>query len=208
MLVLAFRAAAVAVHAKPARHVLPATPKTVTWGRYDPKTPPVLRINSGDIVEVHTLITSTPERLQGAGLPAEQVEQSLRDIVTEVKDRGPGGHILTGPIYVEGAEVGDVLEVRLLSIDLAIPYAYNAFGPLRGFLPDDFPYAKMRIIQLDRKRMVAQFACAVKGAGAPPGICGVAAAAEIAGKLMPPAGGPRCRVARGGGRGCRCWGVV
>ena len=157
-LVPALLAFASIVHAQPARHVLPATPKTVTWGRYDATTPPVLRVNSGDIVEVHTLITSTPERLEKAGLPADQVQQSLRDIVTEVKDRGPGGHILTGPIYVEGAEAGDVLEVRVLSIDLAIPYAYNAFGPLRGFLPDDFPYAKMKIIPLDRKRMVAQFA--------------------------------------------------
>ncbi|HJT17097.1 MAG TPA: acetamidase/formamidase family protein [Thermoanaerobaculia bacterium] len=153
-----FLACAPVAYAQPAHHVLQATPKTVTWGRYDPRTPPVMRINSGDIVEVHTLITSTPDRLEKAGVPADQVEQSLRDIVSEVKDHGPGGHILTGPIYVEGAEPGDVLEVRILSIDLAIPYAYNAFGPLRGFLPDDFPYAKMKIIPLDRARMVAQFA--------------------------------------------------
>lgn len=141
-----------------AHYVLQATPKTVTWGRYDATTPPVLRINSGDTVEVHTLLTSTPPRLEGAGVPPDQIEQSLKDIVAEVKDRGPGGHILTGPIYVEGAEPGDVLEVRILSIDLAIPYAYNGFGPLRGFLPDDFPYARMKIIPLDRARMVARFA--------------------------------------------------
>jgi acetamidase/formamidase len=158
IIVFSLLAFASLMFAEPAHHVLPATPKTVTWGRYDATTPPVLRIQSGDIVEVHTLITSTPERLERAGLPADQVEESLRTIVNEVKDRGPGGHILTGPIYVEGAEPGDVLEVRILTIDLAIPYAYNAFGPLRGFLPDDFPYAKMKIIPLDRKRMVAQFA--------------------------------------------------
>jgi acetamidase/formamidase len=144
--------------AEPAHHILQATPKTVTWGRYDPNTPPVLRIKSGDIVEVHTLITSNPSRLEGAGVPPDQVEQSLRDIVREVTDKGPGGHILTGPIFVEGAEPGDVLEVRLLSIDLAIPYAYNGFRPGRGFLPDDFPYARMKIVPLDRKRMVAKFA--------------------------------------------------
>jgi acetamidase/formamidase len=142
----------------PAHHVLPATPKTVTWGRYDPNTPPVLRVKSGDTVEVHTLITSSPSRLEGAGVPPGQVEQSLRDIFREVTDRGPGGHILNGPIYVEGAEPGDVLEVRILSIDLAIPYAYNGFRPGRGFLPDDFPYARMKIIPLDKARMVAHFA--------------------------------------------------
>jgi acetamidase/formamidase len=144
--------------ASPAHYVLQATPKTVTWGRYDPTTPPVLRIKSGDTVEVHTLITSSPSRLEGAGVPPDQVEQSLRDIFREVTDRGPGGHILNGPIYVEGAEPGDVLEVKLLSIDLAIPYAYNGFRPGRGFLPDDFPYARMKIIPLDKARMVAHFA--------------------------------------------------
>jgi len=158
LIVLLATATVASVQAQPAHIVLQATPKTVTWGRYDPHTPPVLRIRSGDIVEVHTLITSTPSRLEGAGVPPDQVEQSLRDIVREVTDRGPGGHILTGPIYVDGAEPGDVLEVRLLSIDLAIPYAYNGFRPGRGFLPDDYPYARMKIIPLDRARMVAHFA--------------------------------------------------
>ncbi|NBS60117.1 MAG: acetamidase, partial [Betaproteobacteria bacterium] len=68
------------------------------------------------------------------------------------------GHILTGPIYVEGADSGDVLEVRILSIDLAIPYAYNSFGPTSGFIPEDFKYAKTRIIPLDKAAGVAHFA--------------------------------------------------
>jgi len=134
---------------------LKPTPKTVAWGYYDAGTPPVLRIKSGDTVEVQTLITSSPVRLEGAGVKPADVEQSLRDIYKEVTNKGPGGHILTGPIFVEGAEPGDVLEVRIKSIKLAIPYAYNAFGPGRGFLPEDFPYPKMRIIPLDEKRMVA-----------------------------------------------------
>lgn len=138
--------------------VLQATPQTVQWGHYDPASPPALRVNSGDVVEVHTLITSSPARLEGAGVPADQVEQSLRDIFRDVKDRGPGGHILTGPIYVDGAEPGDVLEIRIQKIDLAIPYAYNGFRPGRGFLPEDFPYSRMKIIPLDRARMVAHFA--------------------------------------------------
>src|SRR5438445_64515 len=137
---------------------LKPTPKTIAWGYYDAKTPPVLRIRSGDTVEIQTLITSSPERLEGAGVPADRVEQSLRDIYKEVKDKGPGGHILTGPIYIESAEPGDVLEVRIQKIRLAIPYAYNGFGPGRGFLPDDFPYARMKIIPLDETRMVAHFA--------------------------------------------------
>ncbi|HJZ62751.1 MAG TPA: acetamidase/formamidase family protein [Candidatus Acidoferrum sp.] len=137
---------------------LKATPKTVAWGYYDAKAAPVLRVKSGDTVEIQTLITNSPKRLEEAGVPPEQVEQSLRDITDQVKDKGPGGHILTGPVYIEGAEPGDVLEVRILAINLAIPYAYNAFGPGRGYLPDDYPYAKIKIIPLDEKRMVAKFA--------------------------------------------------
>lgn len=137
---------------------LKPTPKTVAWGYYDASTPPVMRIRSGDTVEIQTLITSSPTRLEGAGVKPEDVEQSLRDIYKEVTNKGPGGHILTGPIFIEGAEPGDVLEVRIKQIKLAIPYAYNAFSPGRGYLPEDFPYARMRIIPLDEQRMVAHFA--------------------------------------------------
>ena len=137
---------------------LEPTPKTVTWGYYAAAAPPVLRIRSGDTVEIRTLITSSPKRLEEAGVAPRDVEQSLRDIFDQVKDKGPGGHILTGPVYVEGAEPGDVLEVRIQTIRLAIPYAYNAFAPGRGFLPDDYPYYRMKIIPLDAGRMMAHFA--------------------------------------------------
>jgi acetamidase/formamidase len=137
---------------------LKPTPKTVVWGYYDPKTPPVLRIKSGDTVEIQTLIASSPERFESAGLGADKIEPAMRDIFREVKERGPGYHILTGPIFIEGAEPGDVLEVRIQKIQLAIPYAMNAFSPGRGFLPDEYPYARTKVIPLDEKRMVARFA--------------------------------------------------
>src|SRR5579863_6616488 len=141
-----------------ATYQLKPTPKTVTWGYYAAGAPPVLRIQSGDTVEIQTLLTSSPQRLSAAGVPADQIEQSLRDIFAQVQDRGPGGHILTGPVYVEGAQPGDVLEVRIKAIRLAIPYAYNGFAPGKGFLPDDYPYGRIKIIPLDAKRMVAHFA--------------------------------------------------
>ena len=140
-----------------AQHELRATPATVAWGYYDAAAPPVLRIKSGQTVRVHTLITSSPPRLEGAGVAPAQVEQALRDIYAQVTNKGPGGHILTGPIFVEDAAPGDVLEVRVRRIQLAIPYAYNGFGPKSGFIPEDFPYAKMKIIPLEEKRMVAHF---------------------------------------------------
>ncbi len=142
----------------PATHELKASPKTVSWGYYDAHARPVLRIKSGDMVKVHTLLTNSPTGLENAFLPPKEVEQALRDVFREVKDRGPGGHILTGPIYVEGAEPGDTLEVRIQKINLAIPYGYNAFGRNRGFLPEDYPRSRMKIIRIDEKRMVGQFA--------------------------------------------------
>jgi acetamidase/formamidase len=144
--------------AAPQKYKLPATPKTVAWGYYDAAAPPVLHIHSGDTVEFDTLITNSPTGLEKAGVPPDQVQQNLRDIYKEVTNKGPGGHILNGPVYVEEAEPGDTLEVRIQKIDLAIAYAYNAFGPTRGFLPEDFPYRKIKIIPLDRERMVARFA--------------------------------------------------
>jgi acetamidase/formamidase len=142
----------------PKTYTLKPTPKTVAWGYYDATTPPALRVQSGDTIEVQTLPAGrSPAILESAGWPPEKVEQSFRDIFKEVTNKGPGAHILTGPIYVEGAQPGDVLEIRILSIRLAVPYAYNRFSPGSGFLPDDFPYARSKIIPLDEMRGVAHF---------------------------------------------------
>jgi acetamidase/formamidase len=148
----------VAATSGPQTYTLPATPKTVAWGYYDAAAAPVLHIRSGDTVVFDTMITNSPKGLEGAGLPPEQVQQNLRDIYKEVTNKGPGGHILNGPVFVDDADPGDTLEVRIQKIEPAIDYAYNAFGPTRGFLPEDFPHRKMKIIPLDRKRMVAKFA--------------------------------------------------
>ncbi len=142
----------------PVTHTLMPSPSTVAWGYYDAAAKPVLHINSGDVIVVGTLLTSSPKRLEGAGVAPSSVEQSLRNIYDSVTNKGPGGHILTGPIYVNGADSGDVLEIHIRKIDLAIPYAYNAFGGKSGFLPEDFGYSKMRIIPLDKRTMLAHFA--------------------------------------------------
>ncbi len=139
---------------------LDATPKTVAWGNYDATRTPVLRIHSGDTVVFHTLLTNSPDRLAKAGVADGEIEKSLKDVYAGVpqSDRGPGGHILNGPVYVEGAEPGDTLEIHIKKIDLAIPYAYNGFRYGAGILTDEFPYSRIKIIALDKKRMVAHFA--------------------------------------------------
>ncbi len=115
-----------ALAANGADYQLKATPGTVAWGYYWSAAKPVLRIKSGDRVEIQTMLTNSPERLAAAGVKAEDIEPELKAIYAEVKDKGPGGHILTGPIFVEGAEPGDTLEVRILGIKYSIPYAYNS----------------------------------------------------------------------------------
>ena len=139
----------------PKTHRLEATPATVAYGYYWAEAKPVLRIASGDIIDVDTLLTNTPRGLERAGVKPEDVQASLRAVVDTVTDKGPGGHILTGPVYVEGAEPGDALEVRILAIDLAIPYGYNGCS---GFLKDNCRPNNTRIIPLDRQAMTAQFA--------------------------------------------------
>jgi len=131
----------------------------VVWGNYSAAAKPVLRIQSGDTVEIQTMLTNSPDRLISAGVKPEQVEAELKAIYAEVKDKGPGGHILTGPIFVEGAEPGDVLEVRIVRIKLSIPYAYNSFSPRSGVLgPEDFEKGSTKIVPLDAERGVAKFA--------------------------------------------------
>ncbi len=155
-------AVAIAVLAGPVAaetHVLPATPKTVAWGHYVAGATPALTIRSGDTVVMHTLLTNSPAGLEKAGVAPADIEPALREVFAQVpsSERGPGGHILTGPVAIEGAEPGDTLEVRILKVELAIPYAYNAFRYGAGFLTDDFPYSRMKIVPLDRKAMVGRF---------------------------------------------------
>jgi acetamidase/formamidase len=143
----------------PRTHRLEATPETVAYGYYWSEAKPVLRIASGDIIDVDTLLTNTPAGLARAGVPEEQIQASLKAVVAAFPSgspgRGPGGHILTGPVYVEGAMPGDTLEVKVLSIDLPIDYGYNGCG---GFVRANCDrQAGTTIIPLDRRAMTASW---------------------------------------------------
>ncbi|MCC6988432.1 MAG: acetamidase/formamidase family protein [Acidobacteria bacterium] len=156
-LALAAGAAAHSQTATPRTHRLEATPATVAYGYYWADAAQALRIASGDIIDVDTLLTNSPAGLERAGVAPDQVQASLRRIVTEVTGdrRGPGGHILTGPVYVEGALPGDVLEVKVLSIDLPIAYGYNGCA---GFVPENCDRAvPQKIVPLNRAQMTAEF---------------------------------------------------
>jgi len=149
---------ALSARSAPKTHRLEATPATVAYGYYWSDARPVLRIASGDIVDVDTLLTNSPMGLERAGVPPAKIQESLKAIVAEVTGdrRGPGGHILTGPIYVEGAQPGDVLEVKVLAIEFAIDYAYNGCS---GFIPQNCDRSiGTKILQLDAKKMTTEFA--------------------------------------------------
>ena len=141
---------------------LAATPATVIWGYYSAKAKPVLTVHSGDTVRVQTLSTcGSNDRLEEEGVAPADIPSYNADIYREVKDKGPGGHILTGPVAIAEAEPGDVLEIQILKIDIDTSWACNGFAAGRGFLPNDYPYGGSKIIPLDRSRMMAHFAPAI-----------------------------------------------
>src|SRR5215471_14163521 len=96
-----------------AEHELKLTPANVHWGYYDARLKPVLRIASGDTVRVETMVAGGLDRLLAAGAKDAEIPDSLKQIEKLVTDRGPGAHPLTGPVYVEGAEPGDTVEVKI-----------------------------------------------------------------------------------------------
>jgi acetamidase/formamidase len=152
-------AATIAHSQSPRTHRLEATPETVAYGYYWSEAKPVLKIASGDIIDVDTLLTNSPMGLSRAGVPDDKIQASLKAIVAAFPNgspgRGPGGHILTGPVYVDGAEPGDTLEVKVLSIDLAIDYGYNGCS---GFVSENCDKSvPTKILQLDRATMTAEF---------------------------------------------------
>ena len=139
-------------------HRLDATPTTVAYGYYWSEARPALRIHSGDVVDVETMLTNTPTGLERIGVKPADVPQHLRDIVLQDTGslKGPGGHILTGPIYVEEADSGDVLEVRIRRITLPIAYGYNGCS---GYVRELCGEQRVStLIHLDRRNMTAEVA--------------------------------------------------
>lgn len=134
-----------------AHHHLPSNATTVHWGYWDAARAPVLHVASGDTVTIDTL-SGEP-----ADLPAD-----VSLLLPEHREvhagtvRGSGPHFLTGPIHVEGAEPGDVLEVRIHDIQLRQDWGWNLIEPLLGTLPDDFPVHRRLHIPLDRQKRTAR----------------------------------------------------
>jgi acetamidase/formamidase len=142
---------------------LGSTPSTVVWGYFAARIKPVLRIKSGTTVRIDTLshqgvlTKDDPVTFFGAGgVRPDEVLQDAKDIYAKVPHpSGLGAHVLTGPIYVEGAKPGDMLEVRVRDLELRVPYGVNNTGPGSGVLPDLVAKPTPRIIRTDAARKVA-----------------------------------------------------
>ena len=117
-------------------HDLPLRPSNVHWGYYDASVPPALRIRSGDWIRVESLVARGLGRMREAGAPESDFSAAMIQVENMVTERGPGAHPLTGPIHVEGAEPGDVLEVRILDMELLMPSGVSAFRGGGGALPE------------------------------------------------------------------------
>jgi acetamidase/formamidase len=146
-------------------HTLRSTPETVVWGYLAADVPPVLTIRSGQTVRIDTLshqgvvnMTDPVTFFGRAGIPADQVLKDAIDIYEkEPHPGGSGAHVLTGPIYVDGAEPGDMLEVRIHQLEHRTPYGVNNAGPRTGVLTDVLSGATPKIIRFDMNRRMALF---------------------------------------------------
>jgi len=133
-------------------YVLRSGPDTIHWGYLDGALNPVLTVDAGDQVVIEC-VSGNPEWMPPASTGFEILPE-LRNIHQQVK-RGSGNHIFTGPIFVRGAAVGDVLEVHIREIELRQNWGYNLFRAYGGTLPEQFPYYRIIHVELDRKRNMA-----------------------------------------------------
>jgi acetamidase/formamidase len=134
-----------------AHHHLKAGVDTCRWGLFDAAYEPVLRVASGDRLTVDT-VSGGPEVLPGPGF---HVPPELLDIHERLPRHLPG-HILTGPVFVDGAEPGDTLEVRILDVRLRQDWGYNFIRPLAGMLPDEFDSVRRINIPLNAAAMTGR----------------------------------------------------
>jgi acetamidase/formamidase len=136
-----------------ATHRLEPTAQTVRWGTFDAGYPPLITINSGDTV-VLECVSGGPEVMpppeSGLRVPPALAAIHAANI------RRVGGHILTGPVAVTGAEPGDMLEVHIDKIEFGADWGYCGFRPLLGTLPEDFPERFLSHIPIDPARRMAK----------------------------------------------------
>lgn len=130
-------------------HRLDASPETVRRGMLDGNFAPVLTVASGDTVVIECVSGNA------RAMPPPELGLALPPALEAILDAGGpsmGAHIVTGPVAIEGAEPGDMLEIRVDKIDIGAEWGYCAFHPLAGSLPDQFPYRDVSFLTVDRDK--------------------------------------------------------
>ncbi len=122
-----------------------ATPRSVKWGFFDAATPPIATVASGSEVLIES-VSGDPSCLPTD--PAFGILPEHKPIF-EGAERSAGPHLLTGPVAIEGARAGDVLQVDILDVMLRQNWGYNLIAPLRGTIPEDFPDYVLKILPID-----------------------------------------------------------
>lgn len=132
-----------------ADHFVPSTPENVVWGWFPTDREPVLRVQPGEVVRMDTLTHAGAVQdehpvayLTGLGVPEEEIPE---DVVAFWESRegrpreGRSGHVITGPVYVEGAEPGDVLAIEILSVETRVPWGINNTSARGGVFSESYP---------------------------------------------------------------------
>lgn len=132
-------------------HELHPSPQTCHWGSFDARLEPVLTVAPGDTVTLHS-VSGGPDVLPGEGFAPPPELAGIHQALAP----DPGPHILTGPIRVDGAKPGEVLEVRIKDVAVRSNWGYVRVRPLWGTLPEDFPDTRLIHVLLDAARGVGR----------------------------------------------------
>lgn len=144
-------------------HVVRSVPENMVYGFFGADVPPVYKVKDGDIVEIQTVNPSgvsraNPEEFYTKNkLPIDAHAQEVIAIMKNVKPEPSGirGHMLTGPVYIEGAEPGDSLEIRILDLTFPAGFGVNSVWPGGGGIPDEVKTRETFVYRYDAKRKVA-----------------------------------------------------
>lgn len=129
-------------------YLVESTPDNVIWGKlFVPDSEPILQVKSGDVVTIETVSHEgilpdqgdTVEFFTAAGIDEADILPDQLAVKEQIERTAPGPHVITGPIYIEGAEPGDVLEIKTVGIDYRVPYGVISNRHGKGALPEEYP---------------------------------------------------------------------
>jgi acetamidase/formamidase len=144
------------------QQIVRVTTSTVEWGHFAADAKPVLTVKQNDVVTIDTIV-GVPDMLTQLGAAVDEPIREMEEMYAKVKDRGPGPHFLTGPVAIEGAMPGDVLEVEILDIRLRSPYGWMMIGKGgSGALPEEFRSERRKLVPLDQRDNLAEFAPGIR----------------------------------------------